>query len=193
MSKIIADPAPSKAEQIHRLLWTLSLATPDEVAAGTHWYDVMQSLARAFADRFGYTVAQAACVLAAHSMNASWRVNVDRAAKQMAGNPVGLKRAIAMADKALADRVDPFRHIVGPKINPFARCGAGDLSFVATDRWAQRAAYGTMDDKACDRWIGRKGERDNMIQAYVEAAAIAGLEPAVLQAIVWVVVRGKAD
>jgi hypothetical protein len=124
---------------------------------------------------------------------------MKRAEMHLAGKPFGLSRAIAMADNAIGkgfgykDNPDPFAAIVGPKINPFARCVAGDLTAVATDRWAQRAAFDTLDDKKMSRWINRNGVRDTMIQAYTKAAESVGIPPAVMQAIMWVVVRGDAE
>jgi len=90
-----------------------------------------------------------------------------------------------MASAAIANPADPFSAILGPKINPFAHNIAGDEYLVATDRWAQRAA-------GVEQFIGRIGMRASLIDAYRKAAASAGVTPAVMQAIVWVHVRGSA-
>jgi hypothetical protein len=168
-------------------------ATLEEHSAGLHWYDSARELAGYLGTKYGVSVAVAAAVIAAHSMNASWSVNVARAEAQLAGRPTGLGAAIRMAAAAMNDPDNALDYVVGPKINPFAHNVAGDLSMVATDRWAQRAGFATSDDKVCARLIARKGVRDTLILAYQKVAADVGLEPAVVQAIVWVQVRGKAE
>ena len=194
MSKTVASPSVST--MVANILRYYGMADETQRFEGLHWYDSARVLASNLAARHGVSLAAVAAVIAAHSMNASWSVNVRRAESQLAGKPVGLSAAILMARNAIdADAVglDPLAMVIGPKINPFARCVAGDLTAVATDRWAQRAAFDSLDDKVNNRFIGRKGMRDNMIHAYTIAAHEAGIEPAVMQAIVWVVIRGKAD
>jgi hypothetical protein len=178
---------------VARILSHYHAARPETVAAGTHWYDSARVLAETFAARYGTTTEVAACVIAAHSMNASWSINVRRAEAQLAGSPAGLGAAISMAAAAIANPTNPFDYIVGAKLNPFARNVAGDEQHVATDRWAQRAGFGTADDKVCGRLVARKGVRDSLIDAYRKAAAEIGVTPAVMQAVVWVHVRGRAD
>jgi hypothetical protein len=168
-------------------------ATLEERSAGMHWYDSARELAGHLSTKYQVSVAVAAAAIAAHSMNASWKVNVARAESQLAGRPVGLGAAIAMTDAAMADPGNALACVVGPKINPFAHNIVGDLNMVATDRWAQRAGFASSDDKLCDKLIRRVGVRDMLILAYQKVAADVGIAPAELQAIVWVQVRGKAD
>lgn len=167
-------------------------ATLEEHSAGEHWYDSARELAGYLAARYWTTVPVAAVAIAAHSRNARWDVNVARAESQLAGRPTGLGAAIRETAAAMADPDNALSYVTGPKLRPFAHNVAGDLSMVATDRWAQRAGFATRDDKVCDRLIARKGTRDAMILAYCKVAADVGLEPAVLQAIVWVQIRGSA-
>jgi hypothetical protein len=185
-------PTPRISTMMRNIRASYDAATLEERSAGLHWYDSARDLAGYLAAKYWVNPEVAAAVIAAHSMNASWTVNIARAESQLAGRPVGLSRAIRMGAAAMADPTNALSHIVGPKLNPFAHCIAGDLSRVATDRWAQRAAFASSDDKLCDRLIARKGVRDTMIDAYSKVAADVGLEPAVLQAIVWVQVRGGA-
>lgn len=193
----IKDVAPSTDVMVQNILNLFHAADDVAIFEGTHWYDTARAFAAQLAERFSTTTDVAACVIAAHSMNASWKANMTRAVNHLSGNPTGLTAAITMGDNAidawLFETGSPFDAIVGPKVNPFARCVAGDLNAVATDRWAQRAAFDTLDDKKMARWINRNGVRDNMIDAYTKAAAEVGVPPAVMQAIVWVVIRGYAD
>jgi hypothetical protein len=196
MSKTNNDGMPDFREMVENIMTLWQNSTDVEVFEGTHWYDSAREFASDLAIRYATNVKVVACIIAAHSMNASWKVNMQRTVSQLQGSPVGLSASITMANNAIANNangLDPFDAVIGPKVNPFARCVAGDLTAVATDRWAQRAAFDTLDDKTCNRWISRNGVRDTMIAAYKRAAEIAGVEPAVMQAIVWVVVRGYAD
>lgn len=193
----LKDVAPSLNTMVQNILVLFRAADEVAIFEGTHWYDQARLFATDLASRYGTTVDVAASVIAAHSMNASWKANMTRAENHLAGTPSGLTAAITMGDNAidawLFEKGSPLDMVVGPKVNPFARAVAGDLNAVATDRWAQRAAFDTLDDGKANRWIGRKGVRQNMIDAYTKAAAEAGVPPAVMQAIVWVVVRGAAD
>jgi hypothetical protein len=182
---------PSLATMKRKIRASYDAATLEERSAGLHWYDSARDLAGYLAARYWTTVPVAAAVIAAHSQNATWSVNVARAEAQLAGRPVGLGTAIRMGAAAMADPDHALDHVKGPKIHPFACCIAGDLDQVATDRWAQRAVFG-MDDRVCERLIARKGVRDTLILAYQKVAADVGMAPAELQAIVWVVVRGSA-
>lgn len=166
-------------------------ATLEERSAGLHWYDSARDLAGYLGAKYWVNVEVAAVAIAAHSRNARWEENVNRATAQLAGNPYGFGNAIRETAAAMADPENALSYVTGPKLRPFAHNIAGDLSMVATDRWAQRAVFG-MDDDRCERLINRKGVRDMLIDAYCKTAADVGLEPAVLQAIVWVKVRGGA-
>jgi hypothetical protein len=166
-------------------------ATLEERSAGLHWYDSARDLAGYLAAKHWTTVEVAAAVIASHSRSASWQVNIARAEAQLAGRPVGFRTAILESAAAMADPTNALSYPNGPKISPFARCIAGDLDAVATDRWAQRAVFG-MDDAVCERLIARKGVRDTLIDAYRKVAADVGIAPAELQAIVWVQIRGSA-
>lgn len=187
-----AKGSPSVATMKRRILALHGAASPETIEAGMCWYDEAHGFALQLAEQYGVTVQQAACVIAAHSMNASWAMNMRRAEDQLAGRAWGLGAAKAMAAAAIANPDDPFRFIVGAKLNPFAHNVAGDLSQVATDRWMQRAGFNTSDERVCSRLVGRVGVRDKLIEAISKAAAEVGVAPAIMQAIVWVHVRGSA-
>lgn len=186
------QPSPALETLMANIRARFDAATLEERSAGLHWYDAARELAGQLATRFHVTVPVAAAAIASHSRNASWKVNVARAAAQLAGYPSGLGEAIREVAAAMADPDNALDYVVGPKINPFAHNIVGNLDMVATDRWAQRAAFATMDIKECSRLINRKGMRDTMILAYQKVAADVGLAPAEVQAIVWVQIRGSA-
>jgi hypothetical protein len=186
------EPTPTLDAMMANIRASYDAATLEERSAGEHWYDSANHLAGYLGAKYWVGIEVAAAVIAAHSANASWESNIARAEAQLAGRPFGLGAAIRMGAAAMADPENALSHVVGPKLNPFAHCIAGDLTRVATDRWAQRAGFATRDDKLCARLIDRIGVRDSLIDAYSKVAADVGLQPAVLQAIVWVQVRGGA-
>lgn len=184
---------PAVARLVARILQQYHESSIHEVFVGKHWLTAANTLATNLARRYKVTLEVAACVLAAHSMDTDWKSNVARAEAQLAGSPVGLPNAIRMSAEAMAHPGNPFPFIVGPKINPFARNVAGDEQAVATDRWAQRAAYGTNDLTACRRLVEAPGGREQLITAYHRAAAAVGLTPAVMQSIIWVHMRDNPE
>lgn len=189
----MSNATPSLDTIMANIRTSFDAATLEERSAGLHWYDSARELAGYLGARYWVAPTVAAAVIAAHSANASWSVNVARAHAQLAGYPVGLGAAIRMSAAAMADPENALDYVIGPKLHPFACNIAGDLSVVATDRWAQRAGFNSFDDALCRRLIERKGVRDTLILAYQKTAADVGLEPAVLQAIVWVQTRGRAE
>lgn len=71
----------------------------------------------------------------------------------------------------------------GPKVSRFARNLAGDDSPVTVDRWAARAA-------GLPESGGRAWYRD-LERAYLDAAAVLGMAPSRVQAVLWVAVRDR--
>lgn len=185
--------SPTLGQLVARILQQYHESSVHEVTVGKYWLMAANTVAANLAARYKVTVDVAACVIAAHSMDTDWKSNVVRAEAQLAGRPVGLPKAIAMSAAAAAHPGNPFPHIVGPKINAFARNVAGDEQAVATDRWAQRAAYGTSDLKACRRLVEAPGGRDLLITAYHRAAASMGVTPAVMQSVIWVHMRDNPE
>lgn len=206
MTKALKTVTPSIDDMVAIILSHHSASTANEVAQGMAWYDVATAEAHALADEFATVLPVVAVIIAAHSQNCRWAENKRRARMQLAGTPVGFGTAKRMSALAMANPANALDYITGPKINPFAHNISGDLTQVATDRWAQRAVFlphvdwsqlsdgeMTAHDLLCDRLIGRKGVRDMLILGYQKAAAEAGITPAQMQAIVWVHVRGSAD
>jgi hypothetical protein len=80
----------------------------------------------------------------------------------------------------------------GPKVTAFANAILGDMSSVTVDVWATRAARSNLDNLLhlyTDREVPGARERRAIAAAYENAAAARGVEPAAMQAAVWVQVR----
>ena len=154
------------------------------------WYTLAQGAARRMARRHGVSLRRAAGVIAALSPLNSWAVNLmmaDRllgeaaAGRRSVPRNCGLRRNVEKA-WAIAQGARPLDVLSGKKVRAFYRNMTGDMHAVTVDRWAARAA-GVHESHATRLY-------DEIAAAYTEAAAIVGLTPAVLQAIIWCSIRG---
>lgn len=177
-------------------------ATDAQVAEGTTWYADAQAFARQLAGETGHDVGQVADVVAVLSPQVSWDVNM-RAARDAcrihaAGDRpdvlpgyCGYRTNVAKAWRILDGEADVVR---GPKVSAFAAAIRGDLSHVVVDAWAIRAAR---DPKRALAFAWAEDEQNGIVEkraiaeAYRRAAALRGIDPAAMQAIVWVAVRSS--
>jgi hypothetical protein len=108
--------------------------------------------------------------------------------------PKGLKAHVAAADRCVVDGFDGLR---GLKTNAFARAIAGDGNAVVVDVWMCRAAglvWGDKSKKAGTlKDAPNKGEYYAIAEAVRTVAAEYSMTPAMMQAMIWIVVRGKAQ
>lgn len=195
----------NQTAMVRRILATYRRATAAELAAGVEWYRVAQDAA---AEIYPERPDIAAGVIAALSPRAQWATNVRWARAMVYAARNGLDcpavhtttmRAIAWSiatgERTYADALN------GPKTSRFARAidpTVADLSRVTVDAWAARTAEGK-DSPSHNKngAVAPNGKRYEAIErAYQRAAAIAGIEPAILQAVCWLVeqtgARGRA-
>ena len=116
-----------------------------------------------------------------------WSENV-RLARQLAltGTATGtIYGHVERAKKALASD-DPWSTFgKAPKTRSFAANIRGDLNAVTVDVWASRIAG------VSEQQLGRVGVYEAIAHAYRLEAKRAGVLPAQLQAITWIVIRGS--
>jgi hypothetical protein len=163
-------------------------ATGEDVRQGLEWYADAQAFAMTLASRIDGDLERAAAVIAAHSPRTFWSANklAAMATIERRNMPSGIMRTNAVrAEAALTMGFDGLGN--GPKVHAFARNVFGDLSRVTVDVWAFRAAMG--DQNVPEGWLARKGAYDEVARAYAAVAEREGLDPAVAQALVWVVIR----
>lgn len=185
---------PRTSDLTRRLLRLRASATPDDVAAGVEWYGRANGLAFKLAAQYGVTPRQAASVIAVLSPTNRWHRNVQDAEAMLAwhasgriGDPPSVCTYGPNRVKAIRIMDGDLGALSGPKVEAFAANILGDHEYVTLDIWACRAALG--DDKA----TGPGRHRQKIARAYRNAAARSGDTPAAFQAIVWTVIRGKAD
>jgi hypothetical protein len=164
----------------------------DHYRDGATWYTDSRRFARRLARETGASERTAAGVIAALSPRQTWAGNqraaraVLVAAQRRDRQPprVGLGRSVAQA-WAIAHGARPLSVLSGPKVRSFYRNLTGDLQAVTVDVWAARAA-GVDPDRLTPRLY------ELVAGAYIAAAQEVGVPPAVLQAIVWTEIRGRA-
>lgn len=173
---------PSTETLVRRILRTFDVASPSDIEAGARWYAEAEDLARSLADTAG-SLQIAAEVIAALSPRTIWSRNVVQAYalvhhdEHLSGS---LTRNVEMARRVIAGETGVLK---GNKTRAFAANIAGDRERVTVDVWAARAV-GVDEDL-----LTRKGVYDAVEHAYRLAARRRGVEPATMQATVWVIAR----
>lgn len=178
-----------KTRQYLRALRKVYLrATPDVIQAGENWYDDAWREVVRLAETHGVTRDVAAGVIAALSNSKEWNLNVRIAdalleSVRKGERPGGhFRQCIDAALRVI--RIGPFAALGGPKVAPFMRAIGGDLDAAVVDRWIWRAVNGRGT-------LTLKRHRE-VAQALRLLAAEVGKRTAQVQAIVWIVVRGKS-
>lgn len=162
-------------------------STPEEVTKGMNWYPDANSIMREWAEFYQYPIATVAGITAAVSPQLSWERNLIVADDILAHRAISVGGAIRqfidkareMRDSNLTDTRLVFKS--APKVYNFSLNLAGDYSGVTVDAHAAQAAL-------ADPTFGGaiKGSDYAMIaQAYSSVAKAHHLEPAMLQAIIW--------
>lgn len=174
---------PSTEVLVRRILRTFDTASPSDIEAGARWYDEASDLTLVLAGETGRTVTQAAEVIAALSPRTIWSRNVAGATALMLHDEalVGLlSRNVEMARRIIKGEEGVLK---GPKTRAFAANIAGDRERVTVDVWAARAV--DVDEDL----LTRSGVYAAVEHAYRLAARRRGVEPATMQATVWVIAR----
>lgn len=169
-------------------------ATLDQIGDGADWYPAMRRIMREHSATSGLTVRQCAAIYAATSINTPWSRNLALAAKAIedGGLHAGTLSMVCRKVNDIIDGADIDTTLTSNpdnlKLVNFTRNLSGDYQSVTVDRWAHRVATNG------ERGDVPKGKTYRAIaSAYVEAAALRNVSPATMQAITWVIARGKAS
>lgn len=191
----------TQTQMVRRILATYRRATPAELAAGVEWYRVAQDAA---SEIYPERPDIAAGVIAALSPRAQWSVNlrwaraVIHAARTGQECPaVHTQTMRAIAWRIATGQQDYSEALKGPKTSRFARAidpTVADLSRVTVDAWSARVAEGkNSPSHNANGAVAPTGARYAAIErAHQRAGEILGVPAAVVQAVTWVVVRGRA-
>lgn len=180
-----ATPRVTRADipdMTERLLRAYRRATFAQLMNGHAWYARARELAMDIAGdmRLG------AGLLAAYSPATGWKLTVRNARGMYESRrdqpTLGMSNRKA---RRILDGEDFEDVLTGQKTLNFARAIAGDGDAVVIDRWAIRAAVGGTWERVTS------AQYKIIAEAYREAARIADVMPADMQAITWLVTRGE--
>ena len=176
-----------KSRAVSEFIALLSRATVADYNAARAWY----SDARGFAEslqsiRPDWSLQVSASVVSAFSPRVTWAHNKAKALQYAQGiMPRGLRSHVDAADRCV---VEGFNGLRGPKTNAFARAIAGDDNAVVVDVWMCRAAVLGKDAPNATEYRAIA----DAIRSLARTPAVC-MAPATLQALLWIIVRGKAD
>jgi hypothetical protein len=183
-----------------RLLKWHDKASVDQLEDGQGWYLRARYFASELAERTGHTFDQVAALIAVLSPQVTWEKNMESAEMALQlwhdgwdGESIpgytGYSNNVRKAKRILDGDMSALK---GPKVTAFFNAIRGDLTDVVVDVWATRAARPHDHNMARlfrdDEMPGAR-EREQIAEAYRRAAALRGVAPSEMQAIVWVVVR----
>lgn len=182
------DTLPARETLVRRILRTYDRATPGDHQAGAAWYAKARDLAAELAAEHGHTVEQAAAAIAHLSVRQTWKGN-RRAARDLLRDPATRPAGIMTREygKALdaLQSDDPLSTFTGPKTRRFYLNILGDPTVVTVDVWAARTAGIT------EQALKRRGVYGEIEHAFRLAARRRQVTPSTLQAVAWVVERGR--
>lgn len=180
---------------------TYLAATPEDIDAGLHWYQLAHNEAELLSIRYGVTIEAAAGVIAAISPGSAWGRNVIDAGRFIAAfvtqselPNVGVYGSDGRkkAERILAGE-SPLDVLGGPKVRAFYAdiLNPLDTEAVTVDRHAKGLAYGyaskrkgfASDDKLSSV---KSWENEYLAWHYRVIARRYDLIPSQLQAITWV-------
>lgn len=174
-------------------------ATADQISEGKQWYPETKKLIETIAhthDLYAYLIDHRALFQAfsALSPRISFNENVEGFEKfaKAARYSASIAPVVAGVE---SNRRKAYAYISGrstmwidlktaPKTARFALNLEGDLSYVTLDVWAARVVGFTKHDIRGNDYL-------EIERAYQAVAKIVGFEPAELQAITWIVLRGS--
>lgn len=172
-------------------------ASSETIAQGRQWYVMARDIATGIAHRHNLTLEQSASVIALLSPRTSWETNITNAELAASGS-VSFGMFTWQAYRLpmiLADETGRSDLVHGPKVESFRANILGDWTRVTVDIWAIRAATGdlTLGDDAYKAMTGTRTRYEILADGYRLAAERAGLSPAELQAVTWLVVRDQLE
>ena len=174
-----------RSEATERFISLLASATLFDLHAAMAWYDDAREFAESLrVQRPEWSLQVAASVVSAFSPRVTWAHNKRKAHEYAQGiTPKGLRSHVEAADRCVREGFDGLR---GPKTNAFARAIAGDRDAVVVDVWMCRAAGLGKD-------APNKTEYRIIANAVREVASAYNMDAATMQALLWIIIRGKAE
>jgi hypothetical protein len=176
-------------ETVQRILETYDRATDTQLEDGMQWYPGEGQWVVEVAYAHGFSVDTVAAVAAHLSPRIDWdRCKTLTQIFLSGGGTFGLMKANAARAQSAIDSETPLSTVKGNKTKSFAANLLGDVDAVTVDVWAIRVALGATvrgDEVKIAHLY------DALADAYREAALRRGISAPSMQAVTWVVARGR--
>jgi hypothetical protein len=179
----------------NRFFALLASATLFDLKAANAWYTEANDFAASLCVvRPEWNMEVSCSVVSAFSPRVTWGHNKAKAFQYAQGiTPRGLRSHVVAADRCVTDGFDGLR---GAKTNAFARAISGDRDAVVVDVWMCRAA-GLVHARGAKVGMAKdapnKSEYRTIASAVRNVAASYNMDAATMQALLWIIIRGKAD
>lgn len=177
---------------VENVLGVYNNSTAANMRFGLTWYMDAHNFAKTLDPN---NVARAAGIIAALSPMSGWENNKNKAAQLYRQNGdgagVGMKNNVSKAIR-IFNGEDPALVLKGNKVTAFFHTILDPTSNTVppvVDRHAFDIAVGKKTDDKTRAMLARKGVYDNFAEVYCEAAKIAGIGSAQMQAVTWVAWR----
>jgi hypothetical protein len=162
----------------------LASVGPADIEGAAIWYGDARLVAQDIASRMGLPLEHGAAIVSAFSPRVHWSRNITLAIDYAEGRKPGcLGQSIRAADRARLNGISGLR---ADKTVNFAKAIAGDSEAVVVDVWMCRAA-------GLDRDAPTVVQYREISSAVRSLAREWQLEPATMQALIWIMVRGRAQ
>lgn len=186
---------------VANILAVYNAATAEDIREGLAWYLTAHNWCKVMAKGRSHLIARNAGIVAALSPTNGWGNNKRKAAELISlrarivvepGKPngIGLGKNVEKAI-AIYNGADPLDVLRGDKVRAFYQTildPMGDIDPVI-DRHAFDIAVGERTDEKRRGILSRKGVYSEFAHAYREAAKIAGIGSAQMQAVTWIAWR----
>jgi hypothetical protein len=186
---------------VANILAVYNMATADDLREGLAWYQTAHNWCRVTAKGRPHLIKRNAGIVAALSPMNGWGNNKRKAAELISlrgrvitakGKPNGIGLGANVAKACLIYKgADPLDVLGGDKVRAFYQTildPQGDIDPVI-DRHAFDIAVGERTNEKRRGILSRKGVYADFARAYREAAKIAGIGSAQMQAVTWIAWR----
>lgn len=168
--------------------WIMSNVTSTEINNAVHWYYTARADCQVIADEHDIPLAVACGVVAAWSPRMRWHLNLHVADQHLKGKTrLGMPASAKRADRVLVHGIEALNTPTGQKTHNFAWNLLGDTYAVTIDTWMLTAA-GLETDRVSSRLM-----YEELSRAVRRLAKRHGMQPAEMQALIWIKVRGSAN
>jgi len=171
------------------------LATyPSEREDGLGWYDAAGSWVKHLARMHNLTEECVAGIAATLSPRLPWSRAIKLTELMLDGEDISslaLGRQVRKAQN-IRSGLDAEVVVSGMKVTAFYHNLLGEYQWVTIDKWSFDQVSGRDYNAGDNHMLERAGVYDMYAKSFRDVGRDVGLEPAVLQAILWIHTRGKA-